>query len=281
MSLDLDALINDWDCPPGENAARIIADDRGHELLQMRVDLGVLQMHLDGRPDGNRYQGLLNTLDYIQHELRVGRDAIETEHWQALEREISQRNYRRIGLTAVAEEALSRQDEEVARTQLSRVLRDIEFERAAIDLLLRERGTAGSHTPLLPSLTFNQGRLTCQMRLLDGDYDAAIESALNGADQLQELLDELMDIDEEVDRPTEQENVGVAYLHELARQLRSQYGVALTLREKLEAAIDGEDYELAAKLHEQVRARDRERALRDAEMPWDLPASPISEDEHL
>jgi hypothetical protein len=274
VSLDLDSLTNGWDIPPGENAARVISDDSGRELLQMRVDLGVLQMHLDGRPEGERYGGLQSTLDYIQHELRVGRDEIEIDHWMALDREITQRNYRRIGLTAVAETALSEGDEAAARGYLIRVLRDIEFEQEAIDLMVQQRGSAGQHTPLLPSLAFNQGRLTCQLHLIEEDVDAAIESALTAADDLQAMLDEVLDIGDVVTEPEEDENIGVAYLHELARQLRTQYGVSQTLREQLDEAVESEDYELAGRLHDQLRARERERALREAEMPWeDLPGT--------
>ena len=43
---DIDSVLEDWDYIPGEvNARRVTARD-GRELLQMRVDMGLLQMEI-------------------------------------------------------------------------------------------------------------------------------------------------------------------------------------------------------------------------------------------
>src|SRR6266852_6158024 len=54
MSLDLNTILKDW---PHENRAikvRKILGLDGRQKLQLRIDLGVLQMELTGRPDGLR-----------------------------------------------------------------------------------------------------------------------------------------------------------------------------------------------------------------------------------
>ena len=50
---------------------RVVAGDDGREKIQLRVDLGILQMEMDGRPDGARPMGQQSWLDFYigkQHE---------------------------------------------------------------------------------------------------------------------------------------------------------------------------------------------------------------------
>ncbi|MBN2446935.1 MAG: hypothetical protein JXO22_09425 [Phycisphaerae bacterium] len=250
--LDLDDVTETWDCEPGQLAARLLMGGDGSELVQLRVDLGVLQMYLDGRPDGALYHGLPSVLSYIQHELRVGRDAISHEHWQALDRELTQFNYRRLACANAGEDALERDAQGEAARCLARAVRDVDICQAALTLLDQRGGGVSEQAHLWPTLVFNRGRLMCQLRVLQGQYDGAIESAEEGANRLQELVDEYSPdaLDEETD-----DDVGVMYLRELARQLRLQYEIDLTLRERFEAALEAEDYEVANTLHAELDAR--------------------------
>jgi len=71
MSLDLNTILKDW---PHENRAikvRKVLGLDGREKLQLRIDLGVLQMELTGRPDGLRPHGCESLLTY--HQLRAAR----------------------------------------------------------------------------------------------------------------------------------------------------------------------------------------------------------------
>jgi len=71
MSLDLNTILKDW---PHENRAikvRKILGLDGRHKLQLRIDLGVLQMELSGRPDGARPHGCESLLTY--HQLRAAR----------------------------------------------------------------------------------------------------------------------------------------------------------------------------------------------------------------
>ena len=51
---DIDRILQQWAFEPGEISARIIRAADGREVLQMRVELGVLQLETKGRPDGQR-----------------------------------------------------------------------------------------------------------------------------------------------------------------------------------------------------------------------------------
>ena len=66
---DIDSVLEDWDYIPGEvNARRVTARD-GRELLQMRVDMGLLQMEIELRPDGTRPHGAETYFDYLVGEV--------------------------------------------------------------------------------------------------------------------------------------------------------------------------------------------------------------------
>jgi hypothetical protein len=54
-----------WDFEPGNVSVRIVRGVDGREKVQMRVDLGLLQMEMNGRPDGSRPQGAESLLDHL------------------------------------------------------------------------------------------------------------------------------------------------------------------------------------------------------------------------
>ena len=66
MSLDLNTILKDWPHQNGSIKVRKIIGLDGHEKLQLRIDLGVLQMELNGRPDGVRPYGCESLLEYHQ-----------------------------------------------------------------------------------------------------------------------------------------------------------------------------------------------------------------------
>jgi hypothetical protein len=54
MSFDLSELLRDWPYEPGKLQVRKITGADGREKLQLRLDMGVLQMEVLGRPDGHQ-----------------------------------------------------------------------------------------------------------------------------------------------------------------------------------------------------------------------------------
>ena len=49
---DIDSLLRAWPYEPGQVSARLVKASDGREVLQMRVEMGILQMEVAGRPDG-------------------------------------------------------------------------------------------------------------------------------------------------------------------------------------------------------------------------------------
>jgi len=66
---DLTDLLKEWTYESGQINVRLIRGDDGEAKLQMRLDLGVLQMNVSGRPDGTRPEGYPSLLEY--HEAMV------------------------------------------------------------------------------------------------------------------------------------------------------------------------------------------------------------------
>ena len=64
MSFDLSDLLRDWPYEPGQLQVRKITGSDGREKLQLRLDMGVLQMEMRGRPDGREPHGMESELQY-------------------------------------------------------------------------------------------------------------------------------------------------------------------------------------------------------------------------
>ncbi|HEY4283329.1 MAG TPA: hypothetical protein VGM62_09705, partial [Chthoniobacterales bacterium] len=69
MSLDLNTILKDWPHETGTIKVRKVAGLDGKEKLQLRIDLGILQMELTGRPDGARPHNCESLLSY--HQLKA------------------------------------------------------------------------------------------------------------------------------------------------------------------------------------------------------------------
>ena len=250
MTLDLDELTMGWDCPPGELRARMVVGRDGQEVVQIRIDLGVMQMLPEGRPDGQRYHGLPSAYDFIQHELRVGGGELSGMDWRELQRELLQINYRRLAFATLADDALEENDSPATRRCILGALMDIDGCLVRLGLLEARGQEAGGAATLEPTLVFDRARLRSQLRVVEGQFEEAIEHAEAGAMALENLLTELG-----YDQDMRDDDPGVHYLRDLGRQLRLEYGIAQTARERLEEALENEDFETAAEIRDAMKRR--------------------------
>jgi len=74
MTRDITALLRSWPFVMGSIAARRIKGRDGKPKLQLRVDLGVLQMEVVGRPDGKQPLGFPSWVHALQHQLETRED---------------------------------------------------------------------------------------------------------------------------------------------------------------------------------------------------------------
>ena len=74
MSNDIGKILENWDYRLGRVDARRVTGDDGSEKLQMRIDLGLLQMNAQFRPDGKRPFGHPTLLDHFLLRLEKHRN---------------------------------------------------------------------------------------------------------------------------------------------------------------------------------------------------------------
>lgn len=76
MDQSIGRLLDEWPYDPEALTARVIEFSDGRHVLQIRIDMGLLQLELEGRPDGLRPHGFPSWLDYYLAEL----EAYRAEH---------------------------------------------------------------------------------------------------------------------------------------------------------------------------------------------------------
>lgn len=103
----MSALLRDWDYAHGQVVARRFKGRDGRERIQLRVDLGILQMHAEGRPDGKRPMGHESWLECFKarlekHQAERGGDEsrfeLNFENCSRLQQEAIQYHHRYICL---------------------------------------------------------------------------------------------------------------------------------------------------------------------------------------
>lgn len=63
MTLDITQVLEDWEFDPDGVTVRLIDGEDGKQKVQLRLDLGLMQMEVDGRPDGVQVEGHDSWLD--------------------------------------------------------------------------------------------------------------------------------------------------------------------------------------------------------------------------
>ena len=93
----IDHVIRHWAFEPGTINARVVQASGGREVVQMRIEMGVLQMEVEGRPDGERPEDAQTYLDaLIQHALADETFTMTMEQCFEADREFLQFYHRRI-----------------------------------------------------------------------------------------------------------------------------------------------------------------------------------------
>ena len=79
MQEDIRPIIKNWPFKFDTVSVRKITGEDGSTKIQMRIDMGLLQMELTGRPDGQRPEGFESLLEYYKNKLQAYRQTYNTE----------------------------------------------------------------------------------------------------------------------------------------------------------------------------------------------------------
>ena len=108
---DLTPLFESWPYEPGRVNARRITGRDGRPKLQLRIDMGVMQMEMEGRPDGQRPEGFESLLAYQLDRLECYVEqsggpegfVLSSDECRAMREEAVQYYHRYVGLLALGE----------------------------------------------------------------------------------------------------------------------------------------------------------------------------------
>ena len=231
-------ILQDWDYDSQSIRARIVAGQDGEaDVLQMRVEMGIIQMAVDGRPDGIRPEGFATYLDYLlQEEISQGNEwELNDEQCMEVDREFMQFYQRRISWLSIKE--------------YQQVVRDADHTLALMDFCKRhspEDGWTIVHEQYRPFVLFHRTQAAAYHQLNESTPQAAIECINDGLNTIRSIF-ESHDLEEHFD-----EDELVSQLRDIRESLRDEYSVGKTLHEQLADAIASEQYERAAEIRDQL-----------------------------
>lgn len=247
MNFDISHLLDGWEYEPGQIVVRRFKTKAGVEKIQLRVDLGVLQLNLAGRPDGKRPYGRESLLEYYESRLRrylkthEGKDdgfKLSASDCAKLQQEAVQFHHRYICLFQL-------QDYVGVLRDTARNLKVYELMRqyvASEELLLPLQH-------LVPQLLMMQTRAQGMTAVDQGDFALATRCVEDGVDTVRNFFrdhgrGDMADTSAEVQS-----------LEAFLRDIQSTR--PLTRREKLQRTLDEavrrEDYEKAAEVRDILR----------------------------
>ena len=245
MSQDIDAALRGWECKPGVVQARLTKAGDGRQVIQMRVDLGVLQMETTGRPDGARPHHFDSYFDYLRREARVAERAGRTfvlseEQCQDADREFVQFYHRRISWLALQ--------------QYDRAIADADHTLAFMDFV-RDHSPSEEYTQAHEQyrgfVLFQRTQAAAAYRLKKEKPEDAIDEIRTGLEKLRAFFASY-----EADEQMEEDGM-VKHLRKIEASLRETHGIEVTLQEQLDQAIAEEKYERAAELRDAILRREK------------------------
>lgn len=240
-TMHLDDLIKDWEFNPHTLNVRMVKGNDGRDVIQMRVDMGVLQLETTGRPDGVQTKGHPTYLEYLQEVMLERPDLVlDEDQCMEVDREFMQFYHRRICWLRLQ--------------YYNRAVMDADHTLRLMDVsekISPDEEWTRSHEQYRPFVLFHRTQAAALGALEEEESGEEAVQAINvGLETIREFF-----VKHEAEEHFEEDEL-VVRLVELRETLRSEYEVGQTLREKLSAAVEQEQYELAAKLRDELNQRD-------------------------
>jgi hypothetical protein len=243
MNYDLSELLQEWEYKPGQVIARRFTAKDG-DKVQLRVDLGILQMNVDGRPDGKRPLGKESWFHVFKKRAAATVEEggkpfhLGAEDCARLQQEAIQYHHRYICFFQL-------QDFEGVERDCMRNLEVFEF----VDSHAESDDLAWGLTQFTSQLLMMRTRARCEAHLVGKRHGAAIAAIEEGLAAIEAFYRE-----QEREDLLEQSGEVQSLRHRL-EELRKQppEDPLERLRLDLAEAIRREDYERAAEVRDQLR----------------------------
>lgn len=248
---DIAPMMDGWGYEPGTiNVRRIMGMD-GVPKLQMRLELGLLQMEVTGRPDGSRPFGFESLLEYHEHRLTEHKQksggtiqgfALNGEQCQQLREEASMYYQRYLSLFVMGD--------------FPAVVRDTTRNLRVLDLCGKFASEEQDRLVLeqyRPYIIMMRTRASASILYKDQKLNQALDNVKEGLNQIRDFFDKFGHSDA-FDQCEE-----AKVLKRFAKEIRKKLpvGALERLQRRLKKAVANEQYELAAKLRDQIAAQQR------------------------
>lgn len=233
----LDDIFANWPYEFGDVSARKVRGSNGRVVLQLRLDMGVMQMEATGRPDGARPEGHDTYYDFLlAMAFEEGQNfELDAERCMEIDREFMQFYHRRICWMALREFRSA-----MADAEHSLALMDFSSAHAPED------EWANLHEQYRPFVIFHHTQAAALAEVDGLSPEKAIEAIDEGLKRMHAAF-ERQEIEDEFE-----EDELVMKLREMKEALANHYELEPPLPEQLAEAIAHEQYERAAELRDRI-----------------------------
>ncbi len=246
MSLDLSKLLADWPYEPGKINVRQVEGEDQEPKIQLRLDLGIMQMEVTGRPDGLRPHGFESLLEYYEskldeHSSRAGAAegfALSEDDCRELRDEAVQYYHRYVCMMVLED--------------FEAVVRDTSRNLRVLDLCAQHAETESDQNVLeqfRPYIMMMRARALASQALKDNEPKAAVIAIEEGLDALRKHFTDIGEAEQFEDSNE------VQMLKAMRDALTPKLPVSAKteLKQRLQQAIEAENYELAAILRDELK----------------------------
>jgi len=246
MSFDISHILSQWPYKPGKVTARRIVGDDGREKIQLRLDLGLLQIEASGRPDGQRPHGHESLLAYHEYLLQKHVDENGANEGFSLDEADCEM------LRAEGVMYYHRYLAEFVLGDYERVDRDTMRNLRLMDFC-RKYARDGSDKYILeqhrPYVIMMRTRARAQLALDNSRLKAALAAARKGIADIEAFYDAFGG------EKMMAHSGEVAVLKALEKELESKIPInpIQKLRDQLAQAVEAEQYERAAELRDHLQ----------------------------
>ncbi len=242
MKQDIDNALADWEYKPGQVQARLVQAG-SRQVIQMRVDLGILQLETGPRPDGSAPHGFPTYFAYAEnqaHSARVaGREwTLSEEQCLEADREFVEFYQRRICWLALG--------------HFSRAVADADHTLAFMDFVRAHSPSeeyTQAHEQYRGFVLFQRTQAAAALEVENKNPEAAIDAIRAGLEKLRAFFAAF-----QAEEHMEEDGM-VQHLRKIEKSLRGEYKIEATLQEQLDRAVANEEYERAAQLRDALRKR--------------------------
>jgi len=247
MTKDISPVLEGWDYEPNEIKVRIVKGLDRKEKIQLRLDLGLLQMEIDGRPDGMRPYGKESFLQYYEdlakrHFRKYGNDTpfcLDARDCMRLQHEAIQYYHRYLSLMKLGD--------------FKRVVRDTRRNIRVFDLVSKyavneevKWGFEQYRPYVIMMLTRALGSISLEKK----DYDEALRHVETGVEEILNFYENIGETE------LAEESFEVQFLYSWGEEIEQSRPLSKfeALQRKLDKAVELENYEWAARLRDELKS---------------------------